>query len=256
MKIKCLAAAIVFLMYCASAYAESISFQKESLNYKVMFKWGLVHKQAGRATLTIADDGSKYVAKLTARSESWADRFYSVRDTLISFIGKTDMLPHKYERIAYEGGSFAHDIVIFSRNGNTITGDAERYRRKKNAKETVRSTGSLSAEGHTVDLLSVFYYLRAIDFKSITPGYNKTINIFSGKKKELLNIKYHGEEVLSLDGKKYNTYRISFTFTTDGSKKSSDDIYTWISVENSHIPLKLEGKLKVGKIQCLYTGGK
>ncbi len=256
MRIKTLILAVVCCALCAPAFAENISFQKESLNYKVMFKWGLVHKQAGRATLTIADNGTKYVAKLTARSESWADKFYSVRDTLISFIGKTDMLPHKYERIAYEGGSFAHDIVTFSRNGNIFTGDTERYRRKKNAKEIVKSTGSLTAEGHTVDLLSVFYYLRAIDFNSITPGYSKTINIFSGKKKELLNIKYHGEETLSLNGKKYNTYRISFTFTTDGSKKSSDDIYTWISVENSHIPLKLEGKLNGGKIQCLYTGGK
>jgi hypothetical protein len=243
---------VTLLLFAISSHAQTTHFDNEVLNYKVMFKWGLVQKQAGRATLKLASSNDKFVATLYARSEPWADHFYSLRDTLISTMSKTDMLPTRYERIAHEGGSYARDIISISRTGNLFTGESLRYRRKKNAKITTSSTISLSAQGPTVDLLSVFYYLRAIDFNSISPGYSKTINIFSGKKKELLNIKYHGIEKLDLDGKSYQTYRISFTFTTDGAKKSSDDIDTWIWTNSSHIPLKLEGKLKVGKIRCLY----
>lgn len=247
--------ALVLLFFTANAFADYPPFKTETLNYKVMFKWGLVHKQAGRASLSVIESGDKYVARLVARSESWADKFYSVRDTLISSMTRTDFLPIRYERIAHEGGSFAHDIVNFSRIGDSFSADTERYRRKKNKTEIVKTTGKLSAEGHTVDLLSVFYYLRAMNFEIFSEGYAKTVNIFSGKKKEFLNIRYLGKDNLSLDGKKYDTYKISFTFTTDGSNKSSDDILTWISTDSSHIPLKLEGKLKVGRIQCLYTGG-
>ncbi|MDE5688621.1 MAG: DUF3108 domain-containing protein [Paramuribaculum sp.] len=229
-------------------------FEEETLNYKVMFKWGLVQKQAGRATLKLKSSPDAFVATLYARSESWADHFYSLRDTLISTMSKTDMLPSRYERIAHEGGRYARDIITINRAGNVFTGESVRYRRKKNDSHTTKSQITLSAEGPTVDLLSVFYYLRAIDFGRIKPGYTKTINIFSGKRKEYLKIKYHGIDVLELDGKKYQTYRISFTFTADGSKKSSDDIDTWIWTNSSHIPLKLEGKLKVGRIRCLYTG--
>ena len=255
MKLKFLFFFLGLIFSLNASVAGNPSYHSESLNYKVMFKWGLVHKQAGRATVNITDHGNKYVATLTARSESWADKFYSVRDTLISTMSKSDFLPERYERIAYEGGTFAHDIVTISRSGTTFTGDTERYRRKKNKINTVKSTGTLKAEGHTVDLLSVFYYLRAINFETLTPGYTKTINIFSGKKKELINIKYLKKEVLEVDNKKFETYKISFTFTTDGETKSSDDIFTWISTDSNHIPLKLEGKLKVGKILCIYTGG-
>ncbi|MDE5745083.1 MAG: DUF3108 domain-containing protein [Paramuribaculum sp.] len=256
MKLKLHITFIIFFLFSLCTLAENQILRKEILNYKVMFKWGLVHKQAGRATLSIAENGNKYIATLIARSEPWADKFYSVRDTLISTMSATDFLPEKYERIAYEGGSFAHDIVSFSRKGNQFSAETERYRKKKKATEITKTTGTLKAEGHTVDLLSVFYYLRAMKFEPLTPGYSKTINIFSGKKRELLHIKYLGEEQLNLDGKKYDTYKISFTFTTGGSNKSSDDILTWISTDVSHVPLKLEGKLKVGRIQCLYTGGK
>lgn len=256
MSLKRLLLSIGLFFTLTVTLAGNISYSTENLNYKVLFKWGLVHKQAGRATVTISDKGNKYVATLTARSESWADKFYSVRDTLTSTMSKKDFLPEKYERIAHEGGAFAHDIVTISKSENTFIGNTERYRRKKNKVEVVKKTGTLKAEGHTVDLLSVFYYLRAINFESLSPGYTKTINIFSGKKKELINIQYLKKEVIELDNKKYETYKISFTFTTDGETKSSDDILTWISTDSNHIPVKLEGKLKVGKIQCLYTGGK
>lgn len=244
---------VIMAAACLAAVAQTVRFNNETLNYKVMFKWGLVQKQAGRATLKLTDSKDKFVATLYARSEPWADHFYSLRDTLISTMSRADMLPTKYERIAHEGGSYARDVISITRTGNMFAGESVRYRRKKNQKETTTSTISLKAQSPTVDLLSVFYYLRTLDFKNISPGYSKTINIFSGKRKEALTIKYHGIEPLELEGKKYETYRISFTFTTGNSKKSSDDIDTWIWSDSSHIPLKLEGKLKVGKIRCLYT---
>lgn len=249
---RLLLAAICAAAVWLSAAGKVSHFNDEVLNYKVMFKWGLVQKQAGRATLKLTSAPDKFVATLYARSESWADHFYSLRDTLISTMSRVDMLPTRYERIAHEGGSFARDIITITRTGDNFSGESVRFRRKKNQKTITKSTISLNADGPTVDLLSVFYYLRTLDFKNIAPGFTKTINIFSGKKKEFLNIKYHGIENLSLDGTSYETYRISFTFTTDGAKKSSDDIDTWIWTNSSHIPLKLEGKLKVGKIRCLY----
>ena len=58
----------------------------ESINYRVMYKWGLVNKQAGRVNLsTQRTDAQTIKAQLTARTEKWADAFYSVRDTLAGF---------------------------------------------------------------------------------------------------------------------------------------------------------------------------
>lgn len=237
--------------------ASAISLQNETLNYKVLYKWGLVQKQAGTARLTLTKQNGHYTAKLIARSDKWADKFYKLRDTLISKMDERDILPVSYERIANENGNYARDIIKIERKvgveNGTVKGSATRIRRKKNATETTENTIELLAEGTTVDMLSAFYYIRSLDFNKMQPGYTKKINIFSGKKKELLTIKYIGNETIDLDGKKYPTYKISFIFTSDGKKKSSDDIETWIWANDRKIPLKMEGKLKVGKIRCLYT---
>ncbi len=35
--------------------------------------------------------------------------------------------------------------------------------------------------------------------------------------------------------------------------KTSDDMEAWIAAGSSRIPLKLEGKLPVGKVHCIYV---
>lgn len=242
------------LVLSLAIHASGTTLGNEALSYKVMFKWGLIQKQAGRGILYLRDDGNRFVSTLYARSEPWADRFYKVRDTLTTIMSKPDMLPVKYERIAHEGGKYSHDIVNFTKKGNLVLGDCHRYRRGKKDTQTTYANMALQAEGVTVDMLSSFYYLRTLDFKSLEPGSQKTINIFSGKRKELLKITYNGVTSLKFDKKKYNAYYVTFTFTSDGKKETSDPIQAWISADSRLIPLKLIGKLKVGSIQIYYTG--
>ena len=88
---------VVSLMPEVSTAAE---FSNESLDYKVMYKWGLVNKQAGHATLSVRRKGAYYITQLTAASERWADRFYKVRDTLKGSIEIREFKPQFYEKIA------------------------------------------------------------------------------------------------------------------------------------------------------------
>lgn len=103
------------LVLSLAIHASGTTLGNEALSYKVMFKWGLIQKQAGRGILYLRDDGNRFVSTLYARSEPWADRFYKVRDTLTTIMSKPDMLPVKYERIAHEGGKYSHDIVNFTK---------------------------------------------------------------------------------------------------------------------------------------------
>lgn len=231
----------------------AISLQDETLRYKVMYKWGLINSQAGNATLTLKSDGKTYKAMLAAASEPWADRIYKVRDTLLCTMEKDSMFPIRYEKIAHEDGKYNHDVIKYTRDGNLFTGHCSRFKRKKD-NSTSSDSITLQATGTTVDMLSVYYYLRALDFKAMTVGQTITINIFSGKRKELLRLKYRGNETVKIDKTPYQCYRVSFTFTSDGKTKTSDDMEAWISIDSRRIPVKLEGKLPVGKIRCLYTG--
>lgn len=233
--------------------AQAEKFSDESVNYNIYFKVGFIHKQAGRAKLILQNDGNRYSVALYARTEPWADRFYRVRDTLLSSFDIHTLAPVRYQRIAHEGGRYAWDIIRFSHDGNTVNGDCKRYRRGKKDKETSESTLSLTAQGVTVDLLSSFYYIRSFDYLSLKPGDTRTVNIFSGKRKELLKITYLGKETIKINKEKVDTYKINFTFTSEGKKKTSDPIEAWLSISPGHIPLKLVGHLKIGQIQCFYA---
>lgn len=240
----------------SSVMADDIDVMRlpdEELHYRVLYKWGLIQKQAGKATLTLRGNDRQYVATLVGRSLPWADKIYKLRDTLQSTIDVKTLLPSKYERIAHEKGKYAHDVVEITNVDNLFIGKATRQRRgsEKNA-QMKYAASELKAVGPTVDLLSAFYYLRALNFSKFKPGHAVSLNIFSGKQKELLKITYMGQERIKIEDQYHVAYHVVFTFTSDGGKKSSSNINAWISADRRRIPLRLEGSLPIGKIQCIY----
>lgn len=239
--------------YAVAALAFAAGFADESLDYKVKYKWGLINKQAGHATLTLRNFGEDYIVKLTAASEPWADRIFEVRDTLNGVIGRDGLRSKFYEKIAHEGGEYKHDTVKFGYIGTKVTGDCRRRVVKKGV-ERVNQQLSLESEGTTVDMLSAFYYMRSIPYDKWRDGQSETITIFSGKRKEDLTIKYHGIETVKADKKEFRCYHITFIFTSDGGRKTSDDMDAWISADGRRIPVRMEGKLPVGKVHCVYSG--
>ena len=111
----------------------------------------------------------------------------------------------------------------------------------------------LHAIGMTVDMLSVFYYLRTIDFADMAVGSEIHLNVFSGKKVEKLRVRYDGIETIKIEKKAWQAYHLSFAFTHNG-EQSSDSMSTWISADDNRIPIKLEGILALGKVHAYFTG--
>ncbi|MDE6783388.1 MAG: DUF3108 domain-containing protein [Paramuribaculum sp.] len=232
-----------------SVSAQSLS--PETLDYKINYKWGLIHKQAGTARFVLSRPNvSTFDARLYARTQPWADVLYKVRDTLTTTFSSSTFMPEVYHRIAHEDGSYAHDILKFSRSGNTSSAVCRRIRRGKKDTSNTETSISLSATGPTVDLLSSFYYIRTLPYSTLKPGYKQIVNIFSGKRKELLAITYLGKEDLKMDKITQPVYHIRFTFTSEGKKETSRPIDAWLSTSPGHVPLKLVGELKIGKVQC------
>ncbi len=238
-----------------SAPAAKQTFADASLDYKVMYKWGLINKQAGHATLSLANSGENYRIVLTASSEKWADKIYTLRATLSATGKREGFLPQKYEKRAHEDGGFSYDLIKYSYSGDNVTADCLRKNRKKKDSALETETQTLEATGQAVDMVSVFYYMRLLDYSSMKKGDTVELSMFSGKRKELLTITYQGVETVTYDHLSYDCYRISFKFTTEGKTKSSENIDAWISMKEDRLPIKVEGQLPVGKIRCLLKTG-
>ena len=222
-------------------------FDNETLNYQIVYHWGLIWKHAGDATLSLRKTGSGYNAQLTGKTRSWADKVYRVRDTLKCAMDM-QLRPLKYEKLTHEKDYYARDVVNFSYNYSHTSAKCTRYRKSGT------TTIDLSAKSQAYDMLSVFYMLRNLDYDELSLNKNYTTVIFSGKEKEYLTISYKGVETIKMrDGSKRQAHRINFRFTQQGGKKSSDDLTAWMSTEADRIPLLLVGKLPVGEVKCYYT---
>ena len=247
---------ILFFAGYANGRADQWKVPKETLTYDVMYKWGLINKKAGSVgiTTTIPAQGDRFHARLTGATAPWADKFYKVRDTLRGTIDSRSFMPYKYEKVAFEGGDFNHDELVFSRLGDTTKATVIHRRKRKKDTDVSVTNKELEAVGPTLDMLSSFYYMRHLDYASMKKGQSVSLNVFSGSQKEVLTIHYDGIENVRIGKKSYPSYHITFTFTSGSGKKTSDNMDAWLSTTDAKIPLLLEGKLPVGKVRCFYTG--
>lgn len=238
------------LMLTFGTASADTKFADETLKYVITYKWGLITKDSGDATLSLKNQGSKYYIKLTGKTKPWADGLFQVRDTLISVMDKAQFRPLSYTKVAHEGGKYAKDVIEYSYSGTNVSGKATKYREKKGTTKTENL--ELSASGNTFDMLSVFYWIRSIDPSSMADGKKITATLFSGSHEETVKIWKVGEgQVKMRDGSKRDAWHIKFTFTSKGGKKTSDDIDAWISKDGKRIPLEIKGSLPLGHV-CAY----
>lgn len=242
--------ALLSVIFSNLGAAAETNFSDETLHYVITYKWGLITKDSGDATLSLRNRGPNYYIKLTGKTKPWADGMFQVRDTLISVMDKSRFRPLSYTKVAHEGGKYAKDIIEYSYSGNNVSGTAIKYREKKGKTRTENI--EMSATGDTFDMLSVFYWIRTIDPATLPIGKKVTATLFSGTHEETVKIWKVGEKTIKMrDGSKREAWHIRFTFTSKGGKKTSDDIDAWLSKDSKRIPLEIKGSLPLGHV-CAY----
>ena len=108
---------IVALMVVSTSAA---NFSNETLNYDIVYHWGMIWKHAGRATLTRQRSGDRCNSTLACRTISWADKIFKVRDTLSCSFSNSTLRPTIYRKNAYEGKNVCLDPVPYTNSDNKI----------------------------------------------------------------------------------------------------------------------------------------
>lgn len=243
---------LISLLCVLGASARVPEYTNEDLSYRVTYKWGIIHKQAGSARFVLKKNADDYSAVLMARTQPWADRIFQVRDTLSGTMRLGDMAPTLYVKSTHEGGEYRHDVINYAYTGDLMTAQCQRFKINKKGQESFSDT-TLVAKLPGTDMLSVYYLVRRLPFDSMKVGTVAHASIFSGKKIEQLAVKYLGIETIKLNDRKYRCYKINFTFSSERMKNSSAPMWAWISTEGQRIPVKLVGELPIGQIQVLYN---
>ena len=99
-KLKTIIVSCVLLLGAFNVFAGT--FNNENLHYVISYKWGLIHKDAGEAVLSLKNQGDFYQLRLVGKTKPWADKFYQVRDTLSGKLKKDGLKPLTYTKVAHE----------------------------------------------------------------------------------------------------------------------------------------------------------
>ena len=233
------------IIYFFTIYAGT----NETLNFEVQYKWGLIQKVAGDVEISKHPKNDGYELKLIASTRPWADRIYKVRDTLMTQTKKEKYKPIRYKSVTHEKDKHQIDEINYSYSGNNVVGHAKRHKVSKNGEISEKEV-DLEAEGAVYDMMSVYFFLRDINYEKMKPEDSVKATIFSGDKSEQLTVRCLGKETIKLKDKtEAETWHVQFKFTTKGGKKSSDDINCWITTDPDHIPLLIVGSLPIGQIR-------
>ncbi|MCH5227217.1 MAG: DUF3108 domain-containing protein [Muribaculaceae bacterium] len=236
----------------ASIWGVIYGASNEDFKYTVSYKWGLIQKDAGDVKISKRLGPNGYELRMVASTKPWADRIYRVRDTLISHTLRDKYRPIQYSIIANEKNRYKRDDITYTYSGNTVKGHVEKFREQKDGSITHEK---LELEGAypVYDMLSIYFYLREIDYGSLKPGETVKTTIFSGDKVEQLHVQAVGKEMVKMKDKTdKEAWHIVFKFTQQGGKKSSDDINCWISTDGTSTPLLIVGNLPIGQIRVTH----
>ncbi len=94
----------LLLAVAVTSPANAFDLPDEDLNYIVLYKWGLINKDAASATPVTAQRRLRLSRAARSSTLPWADKVFRVRDTLQVRIQKSGCLPQVYRKITHEGG--------------------------------------------------------------------------------------------------------------------------------------------------------
>ena len=208
----------------------------EKLTFKL--RWGII--RAGEAVmevlpLTTVDGQKAFHFALTAKSNSFIDVFYKVRDRIDSYtdIGLTRTL--LYKKNQKEGKTRRNVVVNFDWEKQEAT-----YSNFGEKRAPIKLLpGSL-------DPLSAFYFTRKFDF-SKNPSMNHAIT--DGKKSVTGRARVVKKERVRIKKKKSKTWLIEPDLKHVGGvfKKSKNaKIKIWVSDDHLRIPIKVKSKVSIG----------
>lgn len=222
----------------------------ENITYDLYFKLGLVNTRAGkgymRTTMVDYKGYSAYNIRMNLNTSGLAGTFYTVNDTLISYIDM-DMRPLLFTKNAFEGKDYSKEVQSFNYTDNGIKVKTSRiFNGQKKFDETIITNDC------TYDYLSVLALIRNLDYTGMKPGDSKPIRFLSGKEIVNMAVNYNGtSKIKANDGKTYNTIQISLTIHDKAFQNKKEAISASLTDDANRIPVIINTHLNIGAIRAV-----
>ncbi len=169
----------------------------------------------------------------TGESYPFFDNFYKVRDRYETYIDTATMLPVKFIRNVYEGGSKIYNNVTFNHKAGTA----------------VSTHGLFKVTSCIQDVISSVYYARNIDFNKYKPGDKIPFDMFLDDEIYHLYLRYEGKETVKTKYGKFRAIKFKPLLIKGSIFEGGEKMNVWVSDDANHLLLRAESPISVGSIK-------
>lgn len=227
---------LILLSIGLSLYAQAF-MDGEKLTFNV--KYGFV--SAAEATLeaktSVYQGTPVWHLSTNAKTYSFFDKFFKVRDRVESWWSKADMLPFKFTKNLEEGRYRQHRVHIYNHKDGKTTYQKWSYRSNHFENEV------MDMPKDTQDILSAFYNVRN---QKLVPGRSIYVNITADGRNMFTEIAVHRKETVNSIFGDVECLVIEPKLAGEAVFKQTGRILIWLTNDSYKIPVKLESKVSFG----------
>lgn len=228
--------------------SENTSFLPgEELNYKVIYNWGMIWLESGKATFRVGSAQIKgrtlYVLNGSGSTYPNYDWFYKVKDVFESYVDSATLRPLTTSATIWEGSKREKHNYVF--NFQTKKAYTNITRGKNPAKlDTVKTSAC------TIDVTTAIYYARNIDYSNCKKNDTISISLLLDGKVYPIYIRYLGKEKYNAGNLGYyNCIKFSPLLVEGSIFKGGEGMTVWVTNDKNKIPLYIETPIVVGSIK-------
>lgn len=214
----------------------------ESLQYRIHY--GFLN--AGTATLTTLQTNYQgqphFYVKGIGRTSGAVRAFFKVDDLYESFINIKTGLPSYYVRNVKEGSYSQHLQTTFNHDNQTLI--LTDKKNSANGSKVIKSVKGVQ------DMLSAFYYLRALENGDLKTGSVKNLNVWIDDEMFPFQLRVVGTENVKTKFGVINCLKIIPLVQSGRVFKAKEGVTLWVSNDQNHIPVSIKAELAVGSLKA------
>jgi hypothetical protein len=205
---------------------------------RLVFDINYGYVTAGEAILSIPAyenmrDRKSYKVEVHVRSSASFSLFYKVEDRYLTFIDVETLAPWQFEQHIREGNYRRDFVATFDQYaGIAVTTDGGRF-------DTPR---------YVHDIMSAFYYVRALDLAGKKAGDQLELKNFYKDKTHDLVVRVLGRQELEVEAGTFRTIVVEPLVREGGLFKSEGRIVVWLTDDERKIPVRVNSPVVIGSI--------
>jgi hypothetical protein len=229
---------ILFLLPCLKSYPQTHQNQfipGEKLKYLIYY--GLVNGGYVNIDLESTEYENKkaFHSTMIATTAGLADVLYKVKDEYQSYFDPVTCLPYKSIRDISEGRYKRYQLAFFDRENHKVINNSDK---------------EFAVSSDILDMVSVFYYVRNLNFDKLKPGEVIKLVTFFDNEIFPFDMRYRGIETVRTKKGEFRCFALVPYVEKGRVFENDDDMVVYLSADRNRVPIRFEFTLRIGSAKC------